>query len=275
MQARWRDLAAVFGQPRLLFRGIVAVHVVVPAVALLMVLVLPMPPIVKVGIFIMAASPLAPFVPGKMMKTGADASYAIGLCVALTSLAVIIVPATLGLVSWYFRREVSAPVGPVAMLILTSVLLPLVAGLSLGALFPNLSRWFAPAARIFSIVVLLPVVVLFLYSAGSQIIALIGNGTLLATFVAVAAGLVAGHWLGGPEPANRMALALATATRHPGIAALIVHANYQDKRAMMAVVLFLLNSMIVSAFYKGLMVKRHRPVSSSSVPQDPSHMNSK
>jgi bile acid:Na+ symporter, BASS family len=273
MQARWRDLTGVFNQPRLLFRGIVAVHVVVPAVALLMVLLLPMAPIVKVGIFIMAASPLAPFVPGKMIKTGADTSYAIGLCVALMSLAVIIVPATLGLVSWYFQRELSAPVGPIAMLIFTSVLLPLVAGLFIGTFFPHWSRWFAPAARIFSIVVLLPVIVLFLYSAGSQIIAVIGNGTLLATFVAVAAGLAAGHWLGGPEPANRVALALATATRHPGIAALIVHANYQDKRAMMAVVLFLLNSVIVSALYKGLMARRHHPVSAPSVPRDPSPVN--
>src|SRR3954470_5836961 len=174
MQARWQDLTAVIDRPQLLLRGIVAVHIVVPAVALLAVLALPMAPIIKVGIFIMAASPLAPFGPGKMMKVGADASYAIGLCVALMSLAVIIVPATFALVSWFFRKELNAPVGPIAILTVTSVLLPLVAGILLGAFAPHFSRRFAPVAHFVAMLAILPVVGLFLYSAGGEIIALIG-----------------------------------------------------------------------------------------------------
>jgi bile acid:Na+ symporter, BASS family len=256
MQARWRDLTAVVERPGLLLRGFIAVNVVVPAVALLMVLILPMAPIIKIGIFIMAVSPLAPFTPGKMMKAGADSSYAVGLYVVLILLAVIIVPATLALISAIFGKTLSAPAGPIASLILTSVMLPLLVGLAISGFAPAASRRFAPLVHLIAMVALLPVVVLLLYASGNQIAALIGNGTLLATFVTVAAGLAAGHWLGGPEPANRVALAIASATRHPGIAGLIVHANYQDKRAMMAVVLFLLNSVIVSALYQAWARKR-------------------
>jgi BASS family bile acid:Na+ symporter len=263
MQASWTDLVAVIRRPALLGRAFLAVNVVVPAVALVMVLILPMAPIIKVGIFIMAVSPLAPFVPGKMMKAGAETPYAIGLYIALISLAVIIVPATLGLVSWTFGKELAAPIGPIAKLVLTSVFVPLLVGLSMAAFAPEFSRRFAHFVHIIAMLALLPVVVLVLYASTGQVIALIGNGTVLATFVTVAAGLAVGHWLGGPEPANRMALALAAATRHPGIAGLIVHANYQDKRAMMAVVLFLLNSVVVSGLYVAWMSRRHRGVSPS------------
>jgi bile acid:Na+ symporter, BASS family len=256
MQARWPDLTAIINRPGLVLRGFTAVNIVVPAVALLMVFILPMAPIIKVGIFIMAVSPLAPFVPGKMMKAGADSSYTVGLYVALLLLAVVIVPATLAFVSWIFGKELNAPVGPIAWLIVTSVVLPLLAGLAIGSVAPEASRRFAPVVHIVAMVALIPIVIMLLYAAGGHVIALIGDGTLLATFVTVAAGLAAGHWLGGPEPANRMALALAAATRHPGIAGLIVHANYQDSRAMMAVVLFLLNSVIVSALYQAWFKRR-------------------
>ena len=55
-------------------------------------------------------------------------------------------------------------------------------------------------------------------AVGPAIVSLVGNGTVLVIAAVVAAGLAAGHWLGGPDPDDRTALAIASSMRHPGVA---------------------------------------------------------
>jgi BASS family bile acid:Na+ symporter len=73
-------------------------------------------------------------------------------------------------------------------------------------------------------------------------------------------GLAAGHLLGGPDPENRIVLALSTATRHPGIAIAIAAANFPDQKAApAAVLLYLIVSALVAKPYL-TWVKRRRAV---------------
>jgi len=89
-----------------------------------------------------------------------------------------------------------------------------------------------------------------LFSTAPAIWALVGNGTLVAIAAFVFVGLVIGHFLGGPEPENRVALAMATASRHPGIAIALSVANFpEEKLAMAAVLLYLLVNFLVSIPY--------------------------
>lgn len=259
LQAHWRDLTVVLRRPALLVRGFVAVNLVVPGVAFVMVALLPLEPAVKVGIMAMAVSPLAPLVPGKMLQAGSDTSYAIGLFVALILLAVVVVPLTFVILGSFYPHAGSVSLIDLARLVLTSVLVPVLVGLAVGSTFPALARRLSPIAKTAGNVALLIIFVAILAKAGKPMMALIGDGGLFATFVPIVAGLAAGHWLGGPEPANRMAMALAAATRHPGIAGLIVHHSFDDPRAMLAVLLFLLNSVVISTAYQAWQKRRLSP----------------
>src|SRR5262249_45301908 len=90
------------------------------------------------------------------------------------------------------------------------------------------------------------------------IVSLIGDGTLIAMAIFVIVGLVAGHFLGGPVRENRTALALSTATRHPGIAFAIAHANFpQQKLAIAAIGLYLIVNAIATLPYM-VWTKRQR-----------------
>ena len=71
-------------------------------------------------------------------------------------------------------------------------------------------------------------------------LSLIGNGSLLALAAFVAVGLAAGHLLGGPNAADRLVLALSTATRHPVIALTVAKANFPDEPLLGATVLLYL-----------------------------------
>ena len=78
----------------------------------------------------------------------------------------------------------------------------------------------------------------------------IGNGHVIAIAAFVAIGLIVGHLLGGPDPRDRVVLALATASRHPGVALAIAAANFpQEKGVMGAILLYLVISLIVSVAY--------------------------
>jgi BASS family bile acid:Na+ symporter len=250
MRAQWRDVLGSISSHGLLFRGIVAVNVVVPLVAIGMCSIFPIEHHTRIGIIIMAVSPLAPFVAAKMQKAGLTASHAIGLYVSLMMCSVIIVPGTVALLSALLPVEASVSVAAVAKLVVASVFLPLAAGLMLNQLFPAFAARLAPVAVAVGLAVLMLFVIVMLFKAARGLFALVGDGTLVAIIVTVSAGLVAGHWLGGPEFAERKSLALAAATRHPGIAALIATSNFGDQRVLLAIVLFLVIGVAVSAVYE-------------------------
>jgi BASS family bile acid:Na+ symporter len=255
LRANWHDVVNTIARPVGLLRSIVAINIVVPAVAVLMGMALPLPPAIKFGIVIMAVSPLAPFVPGKLIKAGAEASRITGLYAILIALTVAIVPATIWLLNRLFTLQVTTPVRAIAVLELGSVLAPLTFGMVVAAIAPTLARRIAGPAALVAAVVLGIALVAIVVSQAPDIMNLIGNGAVLAMVVTTAAAVVAGHLLGGSDPTARNSLAMAAATRHPGIAAMIAKANSDDRRILLTIMLFLLTSVVVTSAYQ-LWLKR-------------------
>jgi BASS family bile acid:Na+ symporter len=257
LQSRWGDIVYAFRRPALLVRGIIAVDVVPPIVAAVLVAILPLPDPVKVGIVLMAVSPLAPFAPSKMLKAGAENSFAVGLYVALMLLAVVTVPLAVYLLSRVFGVEASIAPAAIANLVLTSVLLPLLIGLAIGSLAPALAEPAARIAKLVGNIGLLVFIVPVLIVLAKPMLALVGDGALLSIVLVVSSGLAAGHLLGGPEQVDRMALAFAAATRHPGMAFLIAKTNFDNPKVVPAEIMFLLTGIVVSSVYQALMKSRH------------------
>ena len=79
--------------------------------------------------------------------------------------------------------------------------------------------------------------------------ALIGEGTLIAMAAFAAVGLAVGHFMGGPDPADSVVLALSSACRHPAIALSIAAAAFPHERFGGAIILYLLVSIIVGIPY--------------------------
>lgn len=266
LKAHARDLLAAMRHSGLLLRGIIAVNIVVPATAVLISSLLPIDPIVRIGIVLMAVSPLAPLVPGKLMKGGLDASTAVGLYVALILTAIFFVPATLALLSAIYPADASIAPAAIAKLVLFTILAPVALGVAIASWAPSLAPGLSKIALIVGWVAVAILVILILIKQGGAIAGLVGDGSVFAIVVTVAAGLAAGHLLGGPQIANSNALAVAAAIRHPGIAALIVHQNFSDQRVMLAVILFLLTSVVLVTLYQLWLKRRLRPDEGSPQP---------
>jgi len=250
LQSRWSDFLYALQNPSMLLRGIIAVNIVPPLVAAVLIAIFPLEPAVKFGIIVMAVAPLAPLVPGKMLKVGSKPSFAVGLYVALILLAVAVVPLVLAILSRIFPADADIAPRAIAHVVLLSVLLPLVVGTLIGTLFPAFAGRAAPIAQAIGgiglLLYLVPVVIIL----APRMLALLENGTLIVIALTLAAALAGGHMLGGPSGTDRMALALAAATRHPGIAVMIAHANVTHPDIIPCVILFLLVGMVVSGLYQ-------------------------
>jgi BASS family bile acid:Na+ symporter len=76
----------------------------------------------------------------------------------------------------------------------------------------------------------------------------------------VVVGLAVGHFLGGPEHADRIALALSTACRHPAIALVIARATVPDEKLVVgAVLLYLILHVLAGVPYVALQRRAASP----------------
>jgi BASS family bile acid:Na+ symporter len=250
MQATVADLLYLWRRPRLLLKAILAVNVLVPAAAIAVTSIFPLTAIARAGIFLMAVSPAPPFVPLKALKTGGDTAYSVSLYAALAILSIGIVPGTVAILGAAYDLTFSLPISLLARNVLLSALLPLTAGIALRACFPPVARRIAGPTGNIAMLFLALAVVSLLLDAWPAMRALARNGALAAMAAVAVIAIISGHLLGGPDARHRGALAVASATRHPGIALMIAAASDVDKSVTAAILCFLLVGSFVSAPYQ-------------------------
>ena len=267
MQCQWREVAEQLRRPTFLLRALVAVNVVVPVTAVLLALAMGLPQPIAAGMLLMAVSPLAPLVPGNALKTGAARAYILAVYLLLVILAIPIVPITISIIDAIFDAEVHIPAATLAKIVFVSGVIPIVLGLVFAALSPRLALRAAGPVTLVANIILGLLVLLLLWMQGRIYLHMIGNGTVIAFALTVASGIVAGHLLGGKDPENRGALAIAAAIRHPGIALAIAHASGIRPEGQAAIIFFLINGVIVVSIYLAWL-KKH-PVTTETVAETP------
>lgn len=256
LQSTLSDVLYVLRRPSLLAKAFVAISVVVPTVAVLTLYWLPLSLPGKVGVIMMSLAALPPFVPGAEMRAGGRLPYAYGLYVAFALLTVVIVPATVEVLDRIYGRDADVSLTTLGREVLLSVLVPLVIGMFIHARWPALAERAAPHINRIGMLILLVIVLLLVARSWSAMMALIGNGTVLAVVIISASAIAAGHLLGAPDPRDQVALATAAATRHPGIALMVANGLAVDKRVTAMILLYVLVSLVVVTLYQQMMKRR-------------------
>ena len=250
LEARLDDALYLLRQPWLFVRSLLAMFVVVPLAAIVLVKVFDFHRAVEIAIVALALSPVPPLLTRKQAKAGARSSYGLGLMVTMAILSIVVVPVGIHLLSSVFDRTLSLPPIEVAKLVAKSVFLPLALGMVARRVFPGLAMRVARPVAILGFGLLVAVSVLILVASERAVLGVLGDGTLPALLAFIVAGVVAGHWLGGPEPADRAVLGLSTASRHPGIAMAMASFNFPGEPGVPAAfLLYLLLNLVVSIPY--------------------------
>jgi BASS family bile acid:Na+ symporter len=258
--ARFGDVTALLRRRGLLARSLLAVLVIAPVLAVILVKVFSVRQEVAITLVALSVSPLPPLLPSRSAKAGGEPEYGLGLVLILAVLAVPMIVVSTWFLQMVFGREYRAAPWEIGRLLTLSVLGPLVAGMVLARLGPStaarlegplrqVQRWLLPAAMLALVI-----------SSAPAIWALIGDHTLLAVGIFVVVAFAAGHLLGGPDPGEATVLALATSCRHPATALALASANFPDTRAHPAVALYGVVTAVVGGIYT-LWSRRHRSVS--------------
>jgi bile acid:Na+ symporter, BASS family len=257
LQATKDDLLCVVRRPGHFVRALLALFVIMPVVAILLVKNFGLLPPVKIALVALAISPIPPLLPRKTGKAGGHPGFALGLMATAAVLAIFLIPLTMELLERVFGLALTMTAGAVAKLAFMTVLLPLLAGIAFRAVAPAVAEKIAkPIGAVAGVLLALGALVI-LVAVLPGIKSLIGSGTVISMVVFVIVGLAAGHFLGGPDPDKRTVLGLSTACRHPGIAFAIGVTNFPNERLVpAAVLLYLLVSAVVCIPYVNAQKRR-------------------
>jgi bile acid:Na+ symporter, BASS family len=239
---------AAQSQRRLQFiRSVLAMFIIMPVIAGILVYALSLPPALDIAFVALAVSPVPPVLPKKALAAGGSRSYVLRLFIGAAIISILFVPAEVELTEIIFGWPARMSLGAVARVVAISIILPLGVGLALRQVWPGFAeRLSGPLSR-FSTLLLIISLLPVLFTQGSAAISLIGNGTLLAIAIFVTVGLIAGNLLGGPSVSDRTVLSLSTASRHPGIAMAIASTNFPNQKLVLpAILLYLIVNAILS-----------------------------
>jgi bile acid:Na+ symporter, BASS family len=255
LRVTFGELGQVVGNLRLVARAGVANYVLVPVLAVLLLVVFDAAPMVAAGFLVLAVCPGAPFGPLFAAIARANVPEAVGLMVILAGSSAIVSPLLLtALMPWLAGGSVARIdlAGMVGALLATQ-LLPLLVGLLLKHLRPQLAEWLSSPLELISKVLNLGVVGLILASQFQMLadIRLRGFAGMLAL---LAGSLLIGWLAGGPKRDSRKTMALTTALRNVGVGLVIVTGNFAGTPAVSAALAYgiveVLGSLLVALWWR-------------------------
>jgi bile acid:Na+ symporter, BASS family len=249
LKATSEDLLYVVRRPGLLARSLLAVFLIMPVIALVLVGIFHLPGPVRIVLVSLALSPVPPLLPRKERKSGGNVSFGLGLMAILALISVVAIPLTLAILQRIFGRQLEVAPMAIMNVVLKSTLLPLLAGVAVRAALPEVADRIMRPVKLIANLLMTASVLVLLAATAPAIWASIGGGAVLAMVIFTVAGLTVGHILGAPDPEHSVVLALSTACRHPAIALTIATANFPDQQFGPMILLYILVSAIVGIPY--------------------------
>ncbi|WP_148266630.1 bile acid:sodium symporter family protein [Methanocella arvoryzae] len=248
LSVRPGDLWYLGRRPGLLLKSLLAVDVLVPLLTIIVIALVRPARATAVGLLILAASPAAPLVLKKIPKAGGAMEYAVSLHVALASLAIVTTPVTLALLSTATGLPLEISLLAVAGQIGASILLPILAGMIAGWLFPALAKRLCSPLEALSGIVMALVVLLLLLSTYHLLLTL-DLQSYVAIVLVIAGALVAGRLVVAGQPEKQATLALECASRNVGLALLIASTFTPLENALPVLIPYLVISAVAGLIY--------------------------
>ena len=256
------DFRYLFGRPSLLFRSLLAVLVITPLMAIVLVQVFEFQRAAEIALVALAISPLPPLLPSKESRVVGNTSYGVALMASLALLSFVTVPLSVKVLEQVVGRPLNVPTAAIARMVSVAVLLPLLVGMTVRATLPAVAERIEPVITLVAKILLILGAVALFAGMWRAILGAIGGGAVAAMLVFVVVALAIGDLLGQPEREHSIVLALSAASHHPAIALAIVSANVPNEQFAGTILLYLLVNLVFGGLY---IAWRHRSARSTMV----------
>jgi BASS family bile acid:Na+ symporter len=239
-----------------LWRILLVALVGVPALAILVATLLPLGPVARGVIVLMAVSPGAPLLILKG-RTQGQLSLAVAVTVALTLAAVVTLPVELLILNGLFPLKLHASVSALVSHILPKLLVPLVLGAALRRIWPKGADVLAPVVHVLFYVALALVAIAALAATWTELEHLtpwVWLAMLLVTLGAAALG----DFVGGREPHERATAAYAVVLGNPAVALQVAALSYPTLKLAPVILAYVLLRAILVLPYAAVTRRRLR-----------------
>jgi predicted Na+-dependent transporter len=237
---------------RLVLLLLVSNFILVPALALLLTVVLPMGKPQATALILVGACAGAPFLPKLAQMSKGNLALSVGLMVMLMVVTIFYAPLVLPILLPGAQVNVAA----IAQSLILLMLLPLAIGLLVKWRYADTAAGWQPHLSQASTYSLLLLIVAALLLQFRNIIGAIGSWLILGTLLLVVGALVIGYLLSfGSEAADRKVATLGTGQRNLS-AALLVSASFGDAETLVMTLVACLILMVTLIIVGGEIGKR-------------------
>ena len=225
---------------RLVLLALLANFVLVPLLAYVITLIIPLEQSLQIGLIVLATAAGVPFLPKLVQGAKGNIAFGVGLMVLLMVVTIFYLPIVLPLL----LPGVEINPWDIAKSLIVLMLIPLAIGLLFKSHSPEDAAHWQPVMNKISGLSILVLLVVGLGLNVSNIISLIGSLGLVALVLFIVGSLLIGMLLGGRDPAIRSVMGLGTAQRNVSAAILVSIQNFSGTNTvsfvLVAAVLLLL-----------------------------------
>jgi len=219
-----REILQPLRNARLVALALVANFVLVPLLAYLILLAIPLDRPLKVGLILLSTAGGAPFLPVLARIAKGNVAFSVGLMIVLMVVTVVYMPVVLPLL----LPGVEVSPWEIARNLILLMLLPLGIGLLFRArseAVAEILRKIADNATNYSLVLVLALILTLHFNG---IISVIGSGAILAGAIFMVGAFLLGYFMGGPGSDTKRVLGLATGQRNIAAAMLVASRNFSE-----------------------------------------------
>lgn len=237
----------------LILKSLAANFVLLPIITYLILLFIPLPEGLAIGLILMAAGAGSPFMLKLVQFMKSDMAFAVGLMIILSTVTLVYLPLMLS----FLLPGVSVNPLAIASSLIVLIFLPLIAGTAVKSKNNKLAIKIEPIFTRLSSIFLVVVVILYLGLNYQDFLTVFGTGALIAAIVFILAAFSIGYLLGGPSPSTRSVLGMGTAIRNSSAAFVVAIANfnYQYEVMAMIIVVYMLSIILMVVISKVMGIK--------------------
>jgi predicted Na+-dependent transporter len=219
------QIVAPLKNVRLVILALVANFILVPLVAIVITLIIPLDESVRIGLILLSTAAGAPFLPKLAEAAKGNVAFSVGLMVLLMVVTIIYLPIVLPLL----LGGVEVNPWAIAQSLIVMMLIPLAIGLFIKARYEDTAAKIQPTFGQASNIALLVLTVLGLVLNFRAMIDLVGSLGILAGIVFIVLSLIVGFLLGmvgGSDGGIRSVMGLGTAQRNISAALVVAAQNF-------------------------------------------------
>ena len=207
---------------RLVILALIINFILIPIVAYLITLVLPLDESLRIGLILLATAAGAPFLPKLAEVAKGNVAFSVGLMVLMMVVTIIYLPIVLPLL----LSGVEVNPWDIAQSLIVLMLLPLAIGLFINARYEEVAAKIQPTFGLASNIAILVLTVIGLVLNFSDMIALVGSFGILAGVLFILAAVVLGYLMGGSDNNIKSVMGLGTGQRNISAALVVAGQNF-------------------------------------------------